>query len=732
MTSDSGFSSRPPGGPGADWLNARDLGASGSLFETRAETTAGSRRLTVSDPGDFRAGQEVMITRAFARIEGAAALSMRPGIPPARRPLSPELMEIRGYDGSQGSWLVYLIEISPGLSGGFRWSGDRGRTWSSPAPITGEWQLLDGGIEVRFGRTDWGEESHAIWFSARDLLVTRIEEIDGHALILRDAPDQSSGEAVVRHCDSGALQAAIERACSERKNLHLPAGHYRLAKRLLVENPSGLTIEGCNGADAVLDISEGENPVEPWKAACVMLSGGTEATLRNLSLTGHSGFAEADQCGGIMVGSLLIWGFYLKGCSALTVIDTQRVLVENCHARRMATECFYSQGTQEAFIDEGKSVGTTSITYLRCSVEDCARNAFNNNDLAENTSVLQCRIKDVGGCTWEGASRFVRFIGNYVCNAGTVAMGNIGFRQPHLETRGSGQHIVADNVFEGHDLYGGREGGTAIRAYGGATQMIIRDNLFINYKGAGAVELSGQADTRHLTAGNAIVRGNIIDLTSPDGIRVPRTAIRCDMSDVIISENQIYVRDGTDDTVTALRIGDPAVNLNITGNLIRNCGRGIVSARARGVVAGVIDSRTFVQAPHVDNEGAVPLVRRMSHRYRGWNIAWIGPDGQRSFSRIAGFDPETFHFQLEAPAPFSPGQAFEVFPPEANWQIRNNIISDCGEPVRLDSYGSPTSVFAGNIVAAAGGAAETGAVDIRGDFFLSDNRIEEPPASHRP
>lgn len=731
MSTLTGFPSSRLGDEGADWLNARELGASGSMFETRANTVAGSRRVTVADPGDFREGQEVMITRAFTRIENAAVLSAKPGVPPSRRPLPPELLEIRGYDGSQGSWLVYLIEISPGLPGAFRWSSDRGRTWSRPAAATGSWQPLEGGIEVRFGRTEWGEESHAIWFSARDLLVTQVEEIEENALVLRDAPNQSTDEAIIRHCDSAALQAAIEHACAAKKNLYLPAGHYRLARRLLVDNPSGITIQGCNGADAVLDISEGENPIEPWKAACLMLSGGTEATLRNIFMTGHSGFSEADQCGGIMVGTLLIWGFYLKGCSAVTVIDTQRVLIENCHARRMATECFYSQGTQEAFVDEGEIVRTTSITYLRCSVEDCGRNAFNNNDLAENTSVLQCRIKDVGGCTWEGASRFVRFIGNYVCNAGTVAMGNIGFRKPHLEARGSGQHIVADNVFEGDDFYGGQEGGTAIRAYGGATQMIIRDNLFINYKGAGAVELSGQADTRHLTSGNAIVRGNIIDLTSPDGIRVPRTAIRCDMSDVIISENQIYARGDADDTVTALRIGEPAVNLNVTGNLIRNCGRGIVSSRAKGTVATVIDGRTFVQAPHVDNEGAVPLERRMSHRYRGWNIAWIGPDGSRSFSRIAEFDPETFHFRLETTAPLSPGQAFELFPPEANWQIRNNIISSCGESVRLDSYGSPTSVFAGNIITAADHPAGTASVEIRGDFFLSDNRIPGHPLSRQ-
>ena len=75
----------------------------------------------------------------------------------------------------------------------------------------------------------------------------------------------------------------------------------------------------------------------------------------------------------------------------------------------------------------------------------------------ENTSVLYCRIVDVGGCTWEGASRFVKFIGNYVRNAGTVAMGNL---EPAIATQlsrcsAAGQHIVADNVFESNVPYGG-------------------------------------------------------------------------------------------------------------------------------------------------------------------------------------------------------------------------------------------------------------------------------------
>jgi hypothetical protein len=54
----------------------------------------------------------------------------------------------------------------------------------------------------------------------------------------------------------------------------------------------------------------------------------------------------------------------------------------------------------------------------------------------------------VASAAWEGASRFAKFVGNYVRNSGTLAMGNIGSRAEHLEQLGSGQHIIADNVFE--------------------------------------------------------------------------------------------------------------------------------------------------------------------------------------------------------------------------------------------------------------------------------------------
>ena len=45
------------------WINVRDYGASGSQAETIVATTAGSNQITVADPSDFKAGQDVMISK---------------------------------------------------------------------------------------------------------------------------------------------------------------------------------------------------------------------------------------------------------------------------------------------------------------------------------------------------------------------------------------------------------------------------------------------------------------------------------------------------------------------------------------------------------------------------------------------------------------------------------------------------------------------------------------------
>jgi hypothetical protein len=57
-----------------------------------------------------------------------------------------------------------------------------------------------------------------------------------------------------------------------------------------------------------------------------------------------------------------------------------------------------------------------------------------------------------------------------------------------IDIKGPTDFVIADNVFEQNTPYGG----CAIRSASGATQVIIRNNLFVNF-GSSAVEISGMA-----------------------------------------------------------------------------------------------------------------------------------------------------------------------------------------------------------------------------------------------
>jgi len=336
---------------------------------------------------------------------------------------------------------------------------------------------------------------------------------------------------------------------------------------------------------------------------------------------------------------------------------------------------------------------------------------------SENTSVLQCRIVDVGGCSWEGASRFVKFIGNYVRNSGTVAMGNLGpaNRDQTYPDLGAGQHIIADNVFESYVPYGG----WAIRSDVGATQVIIRNNLFVNF-GSSAVEASGATDPLHYASGNTTITGNIFDMTAVATNAVKRIGIDVSASDVVVSDNQIYTRGAADPLVTALKLKEPALNLNVHDNLIRNCGTGLATACNDGLVGKVIDAQTFERAegPH-----GIAFERRRSHQYRGWNLAWLSGAANGSMSVIESFDPETLRFKLAKPCGMKERDRFKVFPSRANWTIQNNLITGCLQPVVLDGYGSETSLFRHNLLERGGAPPAAKAIVGTARFTLIDNHL---------
>ncbi len=604
-----------------------------------------------------------------------------------------------------------MVDVGQATPATFRWSDDLGRNWHDGGPVDDQWHMLGGGTEVRFGELDW-EAGYTVTFSARDQLVSRIEAIEGNVLALADSANRSAEDAVVRHCDDAALQAAIDDAIKQTRNLFIPPGHYRLARGVVARNASGLTIEGANAQAVVLDISEGNG-------VCVAMSGGTEVNLRNLTMVGHMGFAEADQAGSMRtLGGRGLWGFYLKKSGATSISGTERVVVENCHARRMSQEAFVSGGVSR--IAPAPRRNTKSTTYLRCSAIDCGRNAFNDWNLGpENTSVLNCRIVDVGGCAWEGASRYVRFIGNYVRNSGTIAMGNLGTfnRDASFEDLGAGQHIIADNVFESGGMYGGKRGSRMIRSAHGSTQVIIRNNLFVNFNSP-AIEASGNADTTHYPSAQTIISGNIIDLTCVGESPVARTGILVSANDTIVSDNQVYARGAVDPLVTGIQLQEPAVNLTVHDNLIRNCGRGLVTTRAQSRVGTVIDERTFM----LPSWTSVPAGRPPGHDYRGWPLVWLADGEPADRSVLEGCDPETCHFVLREPRAMKAGEAFEVYSPVGtNWMMHHNTVTGCQTPVILDSYGSSACVFADNMISRGEATDVTEALTVKGRFDLLDN-----------
>ena len=194
----AGQAPTPAASPGGErgWLNARDCGASGSEFGTTAAATAGSKEIVVAEVGDFRAGQGVMLSECNPRYVKNVVWGPRQIIT-WEKPLE-NRAEIRGYDGTQGDWVVLFLDVPKG-SKTFRWSEDFARSWKPTVAITGDWQPLRDGLEIRFNPHDW-EQGYTVVFAARGQLETVIEKLEGNVVTLRDAPARCCGTATTRDC----------------------------------------------------------------------------------------------------------------------------------------------------------------------------------------------------------------------------------------------------------------------------------------------------------------------------------------------------------------------------------------------------------------------------------------------------------------------------------------------------------------------------------------------------
>jgi len=270
-------------------------------------------------------------------------------------------------------------------------------------------------------------------------------------------------------------------------------------------------------------------------------------------------------------------------------------------------------------------------------------------------------------------------------------------------------------VFEGCD---GRNGG--IHLGHGPRQVTIANNLFVNYNGT-AITVSGhcarQIDRASLPARNAVIQGNIIDLTYHGEKPKPRWGIQVSASDVIVADNQIYVRGDNSAPAHGIKISEPARNITVHDNLIRNCRHGIQTTRGTATIRQVIDSRTFL-------ETKLPLVWWDAHCYRGWELIWTSGVNKGKISRIDSYDPKTTAFTLAKAHDLSTGDHFEIIPgDDANWNIHDNTVTGCAQPVVLDSYGSVTALLKDNIITRGGAGEVAEAIAVAGRFKIIGNQI---------
>jgi hypothetical protein len=241
-----------------------------------------------------------------------------------------------------------------------------------------------------------------------------------------------------------------------------------------------------------------------------------------------------------------------------------------------------------------------------------------------------------------------------------------------------------------------------IRVGAAATQVIIKNNVFINFKSP-AVEVFGEGGKNDLPSENVIVTGNSFDLSAIGGASEPRYAVRVTTNFVTVSDNQIFVRGERDENVTGIIVSDDAERVVIHDNTIVNAGVGIKTELVEGVVGYVVDNKTFYREEKLSTSytgvGIVPckpmLLRHNSHRYHGWRIVWS--DG--SESEIFDFDPKAMTFTLSEPRDMKVGDKFNVYRPAGTkWSVHHNMIDNCTTPESLDSFGGRMVAFDNQIL----------------------------------
>lgn len=690
------------------WINAKDCGASGSEFQTSGKIFKDSSEIKVDAVGDFQIGQWVTVSGCNLHYYGMVYNEKEPFYARNQKLLEDEI-ELRGLNEGK-LWQTFLVHFEKADPVTFKWMAvdpayqtithtepvlSREWSWQGKGiPLNDKWIDLVDGVQMRFKKFDW-LLGQSISFHARNRMLAQITEINGNTLVLSSRANMDCSNAVIKHNDQSALQDGLDLAVKERKGFFIPSGHYHLETGLWLKNSSA-RIEGAHREHTILDISE-------TNTAVFWISGGKEVIIRNLAMTGHTGFLELPSNTSFPTATgYPFWPtanqqMEIKGCAAVNFVNTEFLLFEDLNVSRMASETFYSHGSDRyknhsyiqsphEGIEELDNQYTKSCSFHRCNVKDCGFNAFNNNDHAENTNIINCHVERVSNFC-ENASRFTRIIGNYVLDGcATSVHGGASSK----ETIGPTQSIISNNVFEGGRLSGGLWVGSS------ASQVVISNNIFIGYSKESAIMLDAYG-LRRAPARSITIIGNNIDMTqiegNPDNIR---EGIQVNASNVIIADNHIYVRGIKSEKVTGISLSDYSTNINIHDNIIDNCDCGFRTGYRVFIRDNPRERSGYFEYRHSESEVAeitggksfrdksLPGTWPNTTVYRNWRIQWLTGANKGREMIIENYNQDGRIITLKENADLNAGDRFAIYPAHANWQIHHNTISECTEAVKLD------------------------------------------------
>ncbi|MFA5646537.1 MAG: hypothetical protein WDA18_09360 [Candidatus Ratteibacteria bacterium] len=692
------------------WVNAALFGLSGSDIQVTGSAKEGSKEIIVDNKGDFLPGGEVTVLGCHIHYYGTVYNEQSPAHAKNQSPLCDEL-EFRGLDPDT-FWQTFIIHFYK--PDAFHWmtvspSYHKVRyplpiphqVWSwqgEDIPIGDAWFSLTNGVEIRFRKKKW-IPGQTIAFHARNRLLAKIIAIRGNTFILDTPATNSASNVVVRHHAQEGLQQALDYAIAEKKGLFIPAGRYRLHSGLWIRNAS-VRVEGIHREQTLLDISE-DNTAVFW------ISGGTDIVIRNLGMQGHTGFREMPSntyfrtATGFPFWPTANQQMEVKGCSAVNFVSPEYIVFEDLKVTRMASEVFYSHGADRygspPYIQaphEGcsgiREQYTKSCVYHRCRVSDCGFNAFNNNDYAENTSILHCHVERVTNFC-ENASKFTRIIGNYVKAANATSSHGNKPTEPNKVC--PTQVLVADNVFEGGAF------SERLQLNNHATQVIITNNQFIGYSAGSAIVLLGGR--------RFIITGNHIDLTriddNPDN---RRTGIAIEASNALISNNHIYCRGGSYEHITGIYIAEDATNIHCHDNLVEYCGIGLRTGR-ESYIGDREQGRFEFQHTELVIKEFLGLrsvrVQGLPKRcddftaYAGWKLYGLEGSFTGRSIKVASYDAATEILTLTEDIDVAVGDRFAISPPSSNWQVHHNTFVDCGRGICNEALDKAGQVFSDNI-----------------------------------